>query len=360
MRFPIALAVLLAALPAIAQHEHHANPAPEPAATAQTFDIPDVEVLDQTGAKRSFYTDLVKDRVVVVNFVFTSCTTVCPTMGATFARVQQLLGDREVSLISVSVDPVVDTPERLAAWSKRLGAAPGWTLVTGEKPQIDLLLKRLGVFTPNRESHTPTVLVGNARNGQWQRANGLATPATIVSLVDTLAPPQSAAKSPAAQYFGDVVLTDHHGKRVRLYEDLMKDHTVVINSFFATCKGSCPIMARAYLALQERFKDRLGRELVLVSITVDPANDTPPKLLEFARQMKADANWHLLTGSQEDVANALRRIGQSADEREAHKNMMVIGNDRTGLWKKAFALAPAEEIAAVVASVLDDRAPQTQ
>jgi cytochrome oxidase Cu insertion factor (SCO1/SenC/PrrC family) len=164
-----ALLLLLLALPSFAQTK---------------LNIPDTTVIDQTGASRHFYSDLVKDRVVVMNFIFTTCTTICPTMGATFSRVQRLLGNREVSLISISVDPATDTPQRLDAWSKKLDARPGWTLVTGEKTDIDRLLKSLGVFTPSRDSHTPTVLVGNARSGQWQRASGFATPAAIVSLID--------------------------------------------------------------------------------------------------------------------------------------------------------------------------------
>lgn len=180
----IGFALLLVTLPALAQHEHHAVAAAAPAVSAVTLNIADSPVIDQTGASRRFYSDLVKDRVVVMNFIFTTCTTICPTMGATFARVQRILGDRDVSLISVSVDPATDTPQRLEAWSKKLDARPGWTLVTGEKPEIDRLLKSLGVFTPSRETHTPTVLIGDARTGRWQRASGFATPATIVSLID--------------------------------------------------------------------------------------------------------------------------------------------------------------------------------
>jgi protein SCO1/2 len=165
--------LLVAALPALAQD-----------IASVKLDIADAPVIDQTGAPRHFYTDLVKDRVVVMNFIFTTCTTICPTMGATFARVQRLLGSRNVSLISVSVDPATDTPQRLDAWSRKLEARPGWTLVTGDKPEIDRLLRSLGVFTPTRETHTPTVLIGDARSGRWERASGFATPAAIVSLID--------------------------------------------------------------------------------------------------------------------------------------------------------------------------------
>jgi cytochrome oxidase Cu insertion factor (SCO1/SenC/PrrC family) len=167
----IGLLLLLVTLPALGQ-------------TSVKVNVPDVLVIDQTGAARHFYSDLVKDRVVVMNFIFTSCTTICPTMGATFSRVQRLLGDRNVTLISISVDPVTDTPQRLDAWSRKLDARPGWTLVTGDKPEIDRLLKSLGVFTPSRETHTPTLLIGNARNGRWQRASGFTSPATSVSLID--------------------------------------------------------------------------------------------------------------------------------------------------------------------------------
>jgi protein SCO1/2 len=185
----IGFALLLVTLPLLAQHEHHTVAAVTPAVSAVTLNIADSPVIDQSGAPRRFYSDLVKDRVVVMNFIFTTCTTICPTMGATFSRVQRLLGDRDVSLISVSVDPATDTPQRLDAWSKKLDARPGWTLVTGEKTEIDRLLKSLGVFTPSRETHTPTVLIGNARTGRWQRASGFATPATIVSLVDNVSKP---------------------------------------------------------------------------------------------------------------------------------------------------------------------------
>src|ERR1041384_6287974 len=88
-------------------------------AEAQTkMVIPDVKVLDQDGNARHFYTDLIKDKTVAINFIFTNCTTICPPLAATFARLQKEMGDkvgRDVHLISISVDPLTDTPERLKA-----------------------------------------------------------------------------------------------------------------------------------------------------------------------------------------------------------------------------------------------------
>jgi protein SCO1/2 len=163
------------------------------------------------------------------------------------------------------------------------------------------------------------------------------------------------AVGPAAQYFKDIVLTDQNGNRVRLYEDVMKDRTIVMNSFFATCKGACPIMTATYTALQARFADHLGKDLMFVSITVDPTNDTPPKLAEYARKAKAKPGWLLLTGSKDEVTRALKKIGQYSETPEEHMNIMIVGNDRTGLWKKAFALAKQDDIAGIINSVLNDR-----
>lgn len=179
-------AFLASAVFAAAQDHRHHHPAPaRPAPLAErAYAIPDLEVQTQAGRGVQFYSELVEGRVVAMNFVFTSCTTVCPTMGATFARVQKLLGDRQVALISVSIDPANDTPQRLAVWSERLGARPGWTLVTGRKPDIDAILKSLGLFTADPAAHTPVVLVGNDREGKWERVDGLAAPSAIVAAID--------------------------------------------------------------------------------------------------------------------------------------------------------------------------------
>jgi len=152
--------------------------------------IPDVELVDQDGRKVRFYTDLVKGKTVAVQFIFTTCTTICPPLGATFARVQKELGERagrDVQLISISVDPATDTPERLKAWGEKFKAGPGWTLVTGAKPQVDELLRALGAATASPSQHTPTVLVGNDAARQWTRTYGLARPATLVKLLEDAA-----------------------------------------------------------------------------------------------------------------------------------------------------------------------------
>ena len=156
---------------------------------AQTVSAPkiaDVEVFDQDGNARHFYRDLIKDKTVAINFIFTSCTTICPPLAATFARVQKELGDKvgkDVHLISISVDPVTDTPERLKAWGAKFNAGPGWTFVTGDKQEMDKLLNSLGAAVSKREDHTPAMIIGNDAKGVWTRTYGLAKTSQIVGLI---------------------------------------------------------------------------------------------------------------------------------------------------------------------------------
>ena len=180
------LLALLLVLPAAARE-------PDAPAALGALDVPDVPLIDQDGRPVRFYTDLVKGKVVVVNFVFTTCTTICPPMGANFARLQKLLAGKDVHLISVSIDPAADTPGRLKEWSRKFGAGPGWTLVTGDRGEVVRLLKALGVYTASVAEHSPLVLVGNEPARRWTRAYGLAAPAKLAELIDRVAAPGAGA-----------------------------------------------------------------------------------------------------------------------------------------------------------------------
>lgn len=197
------VALLAPALPALAQHDDHAAhramaASPAPAAAEQLpggLTIPDVEVVTQDGETVRFYRDLIEGRVVAINFVFTTCTTICPPMGAIFGSLEKQLGERagrDVHLISVSVDPTTDSPQRLAEWAAKFGRTPGWTLVTGDKATIVSLLKALQVFTPDFEDHAPIALLGNDARGTWTRASALAAPARIAEILDGLAAGEAA------------------------------------------------------------------------------------------------------------------------------------------------------------------------
>jgi cytochrome oxidase Cu insertion factor (SCO1/SenC/PrrC family) len=163
-----------------------ANTSSNTPGSARKIVIPDVEVLDQNGNALHFYSDLIKGKTVAINFIFTNCTTICPPLAATFARVQKEMGDqagKDVHFISISVDPLTDTPERLKAWGAKFKAGPGWTFVTGDKQEINKLLNALGASVSRREDHSPTVIVGNDLKGVWTRTYGLARTALLVGLI---------------------------------------------------------------------------------------------------------------------------------------------------------------------------------
>lgn len=176
------LAAMLIAAPLIASAAspedsigHCHTPAEKPPDQMEIRSLPDVEVVDQNGRKLRFATDLVGDRVVAINSIFTTCTTICPALGLTFTRLQREMPERvgrDVLLISISVDPENDTPQRLKAWAAKFGAPPGWTLVTGKKRDIDVLLKALGTYTADFRNHQPVTVVGSIASPSWQRLYG--------------------------------------------------------------------------------------------------------------------------------------------------------------------------------------------
>lgn len=148
--------------------------------TASAAGIADVTVRDQDNRELRFHRDLVQGRVVAINFVFTGCSAVCSLMGANFAGVQQAMP--EAALISVSIDPLNDTPAALREWRNKFSTRPGWTLVTGRRNDIDRLLQSLGATAPDPAGHAPFILIVDGRGAApWQRMDGLSEPATVAA-----------------------------------------------------------------------------------------------------------------------------------------------------------------------------------
>ncbi len=166
----------------------HSHPAPKNEIAARTqLSVPDLEVLDQEGQTQKFYTDLVKDKVVVINFIFTTCDTICPMAGANFSKLQTLLGDRlgrEVYLISVTTDPETDTPEKLKTWATQFKAKDGWTLVTGKKAEIEQLLRVLTGDGLNKGYHVPSIFIANDHKKAQRFAYGLDSPERLLKMVE--------------------------------------------------------------------------------------------------------------------------------------------------------------------------------
>ncbi len=324
--------------------------------------IPNVQLINQHGEKVNIH-DLVHNKVVAINFIFTTCTTVCPPMGANFTnlkkRLQPHIKNQELTMISVSIDPVTDTPERLKDWSNKFNPGEGWTLLTGKKAQVNTLLKGLKVFTPLKEEHAPIVLIGKEGDDNWLRTNALAAPDQLEKSILNYLKPQAKQvaleeNNPERNYFTDVKLVNQYGEEMRLYSDLMKDKIVVINPFFLKCTGACPVMNTMMKDLQIYFGDKVGKELHLLSISVDPEHDTPAKVAAYAEAMDAIPGRYYLTGYKENVQLALRKLGNSVEGPEDHKNVLMIGNVGTRLWKKANGLAATKDIIPIIEKVLQD------
>jgi protein SCO1/2 len=383
-RLGLLLAAVLTVQPAA---EVYAQSDPGPArGTGQN--IPDVELVDQDGKTVHLYTDLVKGRAAALSFIFTTCTTICPLIGANLGRLQLELGQslgEGIELISVSVDPATDTPQRMKTWGAQFGAKAGWDLLTGDKETVEQLLKAVGLFTPDIQSHSPFLLLVNDRTGDWTRINALETPPTKIAELlrqmavtprlgrslalpanrnskPDVAPASTAAGtddpntvSPAERYFGDVLLTNQDGKQLRLYTDVLKGNVVIINSFYSTCSGVCRVTIPVFKQLQESLGERVGKDVRLVSITVDPENDNPEVLRKYAAGVGAKPGWDFLTGDRQTVDQVLYKLGLYTNAKEDHSNVFIIGNEPTGLWKKVLGIAPPYEILRSVESVLDDR-----
>src|SRR4026209_2754893 len=147
----------------------------------------DVELINQDGQTVRFYSDVLKNKVVVINTFFTTCTSICPPMNRNFAKIQDALGDRlgkNVFLVSISCDPETDTPTRLKEYGRRFHARPGWMFLTGKKENVDWALYKLGQYVETKDNHTSIFIIGNEPKGLWKKAFGLAKSEEIIRIVE--------------------------------------------------------------------------------------------------------------------------------------------------------------------------------
>ena len=168
-------------------------------------------------------------------------------------------------------------------------------------------------------------------------------------------PARADARSSAQEYFSDVILVNQHGEKLRFYSDLLKGKVVVINSFFATCTTVCPPMNHKLTQIQEALGDKLGKDVLILSLTVDPLNDTPPRLKEYAERYHAKPGWHFLTGKKENVDWALYKLGQYVEAKDDHSILFIMGNEPKEVWKKVLSTARTEELIRILQEVLNAR-----
>jgi len=169
--------------------------------------FPDVTLTTHEGKQVNFYNDLLKGKIVAINLIYTTCKYACPLETARLAQVQKLVGDRmgrDVFFYSISIDPEVDTPEVLKAYAEQFHAGPGWLFLTGKKDEIDLISKKLGLYSKpgsSADGHTPHLLVGNEATGQWIRNSGVDNPSFLATTISSwMNSWQTAAAKPVKSY----------------------------------------------------------------------------------------------------------------------------------------------------------------
>ena len=175
-RHVLALAALAPAFArAHGDHKSHAAPKEE-APRSVKVSLADTPLVTQDGDKVRLKSDVMAGRIVVVDFIYTTCTTICPIFTATMASVQDRLADLkggDVRLISMTVDPLRDTPRRLKEYAgKHHARFDTWSFLTGTKGDVDAVNKAFGSYTANIDDHPPMVMVGDTASGQWTRFFG--------------------------------------------------------------------------------------------------------------------------------------------------------------------------------------------
>jgi protein SCO1/2 len=154
---------------------HEAPARPALAVTTAAYAVPDVTLVDASGGPVSLPQLLGSPEPVALNFIFTTCTTICPVMTATFAQMRRELGEDagRVRLVSISIDPEQDRPEALRRYAERYGA--GWSFLTGDGADVERVLRAFAAYSGSKMNHRPITLLKHPQRAEWVRLEGLAS-----------------------------------------------------------------------------------------------------------------------------------------------------------------------------------------
>lgn len=181
--------VLAAGVVSGQEHRHHAAPPPAEAArfsrSVAAYRVPAVELVDAGGRRVALAEALAADEAVMLQFVFTTCPGICPALSGTFAAAEDRLAADPalagVRLVSISIDPEHDTPERLAEYAHRFGAGPRWTFLTGGRDDVLAVQRAFDADRGSKMRHEPATFLRAADGGEWVRLDGFPSPAELVA-----------------------------------------------------------------------------------------------------------------------------------------------------------------------------------
>ncbi len=177
----------------------------------------------------------------------------------------------------------------------------------------------------------------------------------LLAAMLVLCPPSRAQEQPSPPpgaldgegrrgYFSDLPVIDQHGREWRFFSDLLADKIVVITGFYVNCDTISPRQNLMLNRLQKKLGDRLGHEIRIVSVTVDPARDATAKVAEYARVFAPQPGWFFVTGEKRNIDWINYRLGQYLEDVEQHRGTIILGNVRTDLWLKASPDSKADDL----------------
>ena len=150
----------------------------------------------------------------------------------------------------------------------------------------------------------------------------------------------------ARKYFTDTEVVDQDGQKLRFYTDVLRGKTVLISMFYTSCTDACPLVNEALGQVQDQLGDRVGDDIVLISISVDPDSDTPEVVANYAKRFEPKNNgWYFLTGDPDKLRQVVQRLGHRG-ETESHTSLLVLGNVPQHAWSRAQPNLPPENLAA--------------
>lgn len=170
---------------AAAQHDHHQHQvekAPGYARQVASYRLPETMLVRSDGAQVSFPKEIDDGKPVILNFIYTSCTAICPILSHSFAEFQRELGvgRDQVRMVSISIDPEEDTPGRLAEYATRFDAGQQWAFYTGSMRASVTLQKAFNAYFGGKMHHRPMTFLRASPGQPWVRLEGFATPDNLV------------------------------------------------------------------------------------------------------------------------------------------------------------------------------------
>ncbi len=155
-------------------------------------------------------------------------------------------------------------------------------------------------------------------------------------------------------YLPNLPVIDQDGNTFNFYDDLIAGKNVIINFIFTTCTDICPLTTARMTLVQDRLGDSVGRNVFMYSITIDPKNDRPEQLKNFAEAFRVGPGWRLLTGTPEDIAVIRNKLGERSRVLSEHRHEILLGSSAGGNWSKDSVFGDIERVVRNIKSLDPD------